>query len=182
MKIQEKMVDLSLRFPRTTMVLVFILFIGLVITFLFPRLKAMTAGFVFIGLLLLINIGATWFFVSDGLWLRITYPMLQLVLGYIGVISLKYFVTETRKEKVEGESAESNRMLGLSFQNQGMLDMAYDKLRKVPVDDEMKDILYNLALDFERKRQLNKAASVYEYIEQQLEMVNNNLLLLDQAD
>jgi serine/threonine-protein kinase len=29
----------------------------------------------------------------------------------------------------------------------------------------LKDLLYNLALDFERKRQFNKAASVYEYIE-----------------
>ncbi|MBU3948836.1 MAG: serine/threonine protein kinase, partial [Proteobacteria bacterium] len=32
--------------------------------------------------------------------------------------------------------------------------------------DQMKDILYNLALDYERKRQFNKAASVYEYVEE----------------
>ena len=56
-------------------------------------------------------------------------------------------------------------MLGLSFQNQGMLDMAFDKFRRVPINDEMKDILYNLALDYERKRQFNKAAAVYETIE-----------------
>jgi len=35
----------------------------------------------------------------------------------------------------------------------------------VPVDSQMKDVLYNLALDYERKRQFNKAASVFEYIE-----------------
>jgi len=29
----------------------------------------------------------------------------------------------------------------------------------------MKDVLYNLDLDYERKRQFNKAASVFEYIE-----------------
>ena len=57
-------------------------------------------------------------------------------------------------------------MLGLSFQSQGMLDMAFDKFRRCPLDGEMKDILYNLALDFERKRQLNKAAAVYEHIEE----------------
>jgi serine/threonine-protein kinase len=45
-----------------------------------------------------------------------------------------------------------------------MLDMAFEKFRKVPIDDGMKDTLYNLALDFERKRQLNKAVSVYEHI------------------
>ena len=33
------------------------------------------------------------------------------------------------------ESAESNRMLGLAFQGQGQLDMAFDKFRKCPLDD-----------------------------------------------
>jgi serine/threonine-protein kinase len=95
----------------------------------------------------------------------VTYPVLQLILGYIGVVSIKYFVTETSKEKIEVESAETNRTLGLSFQGQGMLDMAFDKFRRVPMNDGMKDVLYNLALDYERKRQYNKAASVFEYIE-----------------
>ncbi len=145
--------------------LLMILFLGLMITFVFPRLKAMIASIFFILLLTVLIGGSTYFFVSKGLWVRITYPLMELILGYIGVISIKYFVTETSKEKVEGESAETNRMLGVSFQSQGMLDMAFDKFRRVPVDDEMKDVLYNLALDFERKRQFNKAASVYEYIE-----------------
>ncbi len=142
-----------------------ILLVGLVITFVLPRLKALIAGLVFVALLFLLVGGSIFFFASKGLWVEVTYPLLELILGYIGVISIKYFVTETGKEKVEGESAETNRMLGLSFQSQGMLDMAFDKLRRVPVNDEMKDILYNLALDYERKRQYNKAASVFEYIE-----------------
>ena len=142
-----------------------ILLMGLIVTFLLPRLKALHAGIVFCALLLAVGGGAVFGFSSQGLWLRTVYPLLELVLGYIGVVSIAYFLTEARKEKVEGESAETNRMLGLSFQSQGMLDMAFDKLRRVPVDDQMKDILYNLALDYERKRQLNKAAAVFEYIE-----------------
>jgi serine/threonine-protein kinase len=55
-------------------------------------------------------------------------------------------------------------MLGLAFQGQGQLDMAFDKLKKVPLDDQLMDTLYNLALDFERKRQFNKAQSVFEYM------------------
>lgn len=145
--------------------LLMILFIGLIITFLLPRLKALYAGILFWALIAGLIGGASVLFVRYAWWIGITYPLLQLVLGYIGVVSIQYFVTETGKEKIEGESAETNRMLGLSFQNQGMLDMAFDKFRRVPVDDQMKDLLYNLALDFERKRQLNKAASVYEYIE-----------------
>ncbi len=142
-----------------------LLVLGAIITFILPKLKALWAGITFLLLVSLMTGGAAYFFVLKGFWVRIAYPLFLLIIGYIGVITLSFFVTETRKDKVEGESAESNRMLGLSFQSQGMLDMAYDKFRRVPVDDEMKDILYNLALDFERKRQINKAARVYEYIE-----------------
>ncbi|MCP4372896.1 MAG: CHASE2 domain-containing protein [Deltaproteobacteria bacterium] len=145
--------------------LIIMFVLGIVITFLMPRLKAMFAGMTFIILLILLIGGSGYLFITKGMWVSTTYPVMQLLFGYIGVISLSFFTVETKKEKVEGESAESNRMLGLSFQSQGMLDMAFDKFRKVPVDNEVKDILYNLALDYERKRQLNKAAMVYEYIE-----------------
>ena len=140
-------------------------FIGLVVTFLLPRLRAMPASLLFIILLLGLITGAGYFFLYRGMWITTSYPLVLLVFGYIGSVSLKYFVTEAKKEKVEGESAETNRMLGLSFQSQGMLDMAFDKFRKVPVDKSMKEVLYSLAQDYERKRQFNKAVSVYEYIE-----------------
>ncbi len=149
----------------STAELLMILILGVAITCVFPRLKAVVAGGTFVGLLALLIGSATYLFVSRGLWVGVTYPVLELVCGYIGVVSLKYFVTEVDKEKVEGESAETNRMLGLSFQSQGMLDMAFDKFRRVPVDEGMKDVLYNLALDYERKRQFNKAVAVYEHIE-----------------
>jgi serine/threonine-protein kinase len=55
-------------------------------------------------------------------------------------------------------------MLGLAFQGQGQLDMAFDYFRKVPLDDTVMDNLYNLALDFERKRQFNKAEAVFSYM------------------
>jgi serine/threonine-protein kinase len=46
-----------------------------------------------------------------------------------------------------------------------MLDMAFEKFRKCPVEDEaIKESLYNLGLDFERKRMFNKAVAVYEHI------------------
>jgi serine/threonine-protein kinase len=142
-----------------------ILVIGLLITLVLPRMKAMMAGAAFLVFALLLIGSSIFLFKSKGLWIQITYPFLQLVIGYIGIVTINFFVTEAGKEKIEGESAETNRMLGLSFQSQGMLDMAFDKFRKVPVDEEVKDLIYNLGLDYERKRQYNKAASVYEYIE-----------------
>ncbi|MDY6822939.1 MAG: serine/threonine-protein kinase [Thermodesulfobacteriota bacterium] len=143
-----------------------ILILGAMITFLFPRTKAVFAGSTFVMIVFVMIGGALFFLAAKGLWIDVVYPLLLVIFGYIGIVTINYFVAETGKEKVEGESAETNRMLGISFQSQGMLDMAFDKFRKVPMDDEMKDLLYNLGLDYERKRQLNKAASVYGYIEQ----------------
>ena len=42
--------------------------------------------------------------------------------------------------------------------------MAWDKFRQVPIADAVMDNLYNLALDFERKRQFNKAEAVFRYM------------------
>jgi len=39
-----------------------------------------------------------------------------------------------------------------------------DKFRKLPPDESVLDLIYNLALDFERKRQFHKAAAAYDYI------------------
>jgi serine/threonine-protein kinase len=55
-------------------------------------------------------------------------------------------------------------MLGIAFQSQGQLDMAFEKFRKCPLDDQVMEAMYNLALDFERKRQFNKATGVYQYM------------------
>jgi len=146
--------------------LMMILMVGGLLILVLPRLKAHVSAAAFV-LLLAMFVGIPFYlFISHGIWIQIICPLLQLIFGYIGMVSIKYFLTETRKEKIEVESAETNRMLGLSFQSQGQLDMAFDKFRKVPMDNEMKATLYNLGLDFERKRQFNKAASVYEYVEE----------------
>ncbi len=86
------------------------------------------------------------------------------------VLSVKEIVAR-EKSMVETarDSIETNRMLGLSLQSQGMLDLAFEKFRKCPIDDTMRDLLYNLALDFERKRMINKSINVYEHILREVE-------------
>jgi serine/threonine-protein kinase len=84
--------------------------------------------------------------------------------GHALLTTKRFLVTEKGKEKADVESAESNRMLGLAFQQQGQLDMAFDKFRKAPLNEEVMENLYNLALDFERRRQFNKAESVFRYM------------------
>ena len=143
--------------------LALLLAVGLFIMFALPRLKAL-AGLV-LSLMLLVGMTAagTYLFVN-GHWVKVAYPSILLGLGYLVVISKRFFVTEKGKELVEASAIETNKMLGLSFQGQGMLDLAFEKFRLCPVDDNMKDTLYNLALDFERKRQFAKAAAVLEHV------------------
>ncbi|MEP6790937.1 MAG: serine/threonine-protein kinase, partial [Ramlibacter sp.] len=87
-----------------------------------------------------------------------------LVIGHLALTTKRFLMTETGRIKADEESAETNRMMGLALQGQGQLDMSFDRFRRVPMSDAVMDNLYNLALDFERKRQFNKAQAVYEHM------------------
>lgn len=104
--------------------------------------------------------------VSAALWLKLMIPLVLLVIGHIAMTVKRLRVTERLRLSSELEGAESNKMLGLAFQGQGQLDMAFDKFRKCPVDDSLMDALYNLGVDYERKRAFGKAYAVYQYMAQ----------------
>ena len=140
------------------------LLIALYIILMLPRLNA-GMGFA-VSAALLAAILATHFAFMAGklMWIQLMASAVLLVIGHILLTTKRFLVTERGKVKSDLDSAESNRMLGLAFQGQGQLDMAFDKFKKVPLDDAVMDNMYNLALDFERKRQFNKAHAVYEYM------------------
>lgn len=144
--------------------LALIVLTGLFTAFLLPRLKAGTGAILAGGMFAALLGAGVFLFTSKSLWLKIMYPAAVLLIGYVFVITKRFFLTEKKKELIEVSQIETNKMLGLSFQGQGMLDLAFEKFRLCPIDDNMKDTLYNLALDFERKRQYNKAVAVYEHI------------------
>lgn len=138
--------------------------ITLYLMFLMPRLGAgVGAGVSLVLFLTLLGVG--YYMVSAAeTWLRLATPATLLLVGHMVLTTKRFLVTERGKEKVESASFEDNKMLGLSFQAQGQLDMALDKFRKIPMDDSVADLLYSLAMDFERKRQFGKAGSVYDMI------------------
>ncbi|WP_436286629.1 CHASE2 domain-containing serine/threonine-protein kinase [Solimonas terrae] len=142
-------------------------FVGLLLylAFVVPRMKATLAALV--SLILIVALVGTQIglMVSHAIWLQLTIAAVFLALGHAFMTVKKFNITERLKQTSDVEGAESNRMLGLAFQGQGQLDMAFEKFRRVqPVDDRLLDLIYNLALDFERKRQFNKAESAYQYI------------------
>ncbi len=141
-----------------------LLFVALYIMLLLPRLSAVV-GFVISGMLLLaIFISHYIMMTTQGMWLQLMMPALLLGGGHFLLTTKHFFMSEKGKARLDIESAESNRMLGLSLQGQGQLDVAFEKFRKLPLDKSALELLYNLALDYERKRQFNKAKSVYDYM------------------
>jgi CHASE2 domain-containing sensor protein/tRNA A-37 threonylcarbamoyl transferase component Bud32 len=114
------------------------------------------------GLIFLVFLTSAIFFIAFNTWFKTIYIILPLVLVYV-IIMGKDFIYAS-KSGMSKEAIETNRMLGISLQGQGLLDLAFEKFRKCPLDDEMRDIIYNLGLDYERKRMINKAISIYEYI------------------
>ena len=143
--------------------LAFLMVAGYLIAVL-PRLKARPAALVTLAFLVAVFAMHFALMMSGGIWIQLMMPATLLLVGHLLLTTKRYIITEAGKQKSDVESAESNRMLGLAFQGQGQLDMAFDKFRKVPFDAAVMDNLYNLALDFERKRQFNKAQAVYEHM------------------
>ena len=140
------------------------LLVGAYLIALLPRLKAgpaliISAG-VFVALIALHFV----MMISAAVWMQLMLPAMLLLAGHAALVSKRFIAAEAGKEKSDESSAESNRMLGLAYQGQGQLDLAWDKFRQVPLSDALLDNLYNLALDYERKRQFNKAESVFRYM------------------
>lgn len=141
---------------------VFLIAIYLIVVL--PKLKAAMAFSITSFLTLVMLLTHYVLMTQQSWWVQLMLPVVMLLTGHLLLTTKHFLLTERGKLKSDFESAESNRMLGLSFQGQGQLDMAFEKFRKIPIDKSVMELLYNLALDYERKRQFNKAGSVYTYI------------------
>lgn len=141
-----------------------LLLVGGYVAWLLPRLSA-GAGALGTAVLLVTAVFAEYGLLSAaGMWVKLVLPALVLLTGHVGLTTKRFLMTEAGKVKSDEESAETNRMMGLALQGQGQLDMAFDRFRRVAPSDALLGNLYGLAQDFERKRQFNKAQSVYEHV------------------
>lgn len=142
-----------------------IILFGVYLAVVMPGLRVKSSAIALL-IILLVWIGAGLYLLfSYGYWIKIVHPSLLLLLGYIIIFSKGYFFTGKTKEQIDTYGIETNTMLGLFFQSQGMLDVAFEKFRDCPVeDDKVKELLYNLGLEFEIKRMFDKAITVYDHI------------------
>lgn len=137
--------------------LYFTFFLWLVV----PRLPKRIVLFLMGSFVLVWIAGATILLVNVGWWLQLTPPLLLTGFG----LSLLYFtqLMAERREKLN----VLNRSLGKMLQEKGMLDEALDKYQACPpTDATARDLIYNLGLDFERKRRFGQAIRAYEYLAQ----------------
>jgi len=143
-----------------------LLFIGLYLIFLLPRFTqrvAMLAS----GLLALVLIAGGWVTLSSyALWIQVFSAALLLITGH-ALLLIKHALGSSSKRLQRQSVAsldETNRMLGLSFQSQGMLDKALEKFMVCRFDEQMAQLFYDLAHTFERKRHFKQAVAAYTHI------------------
>jgi serine/threonine-protein kinase len=139
--------------------------VALYLIFVLPRFRFWT-GFVTSLMLLFIMINLyLGLMIIQAMWLPLMLPTAALLTGALA-IALKRKIEEAH-QRTEAHLYESNLTLGQHLQAQGNLDQAFEKYRECPINSTLLDRLYNLGLDYERRRQFSKAERVFEYINQQ---------------
>ncbi len=108
---------------------------------------------------------------AEWVMLRYTGQWVPLLLGASGALAGTAALAVQRAGSpsridvgASAEAAETHRMMGLALHGQGQLDMAFERLRKVPPSEAVMENLYHLAQDFERKRNFAQAKAVYGHI------------------
>ena len=147
---------------KTFEVIVFIV----VLLYLFlavPHFSTTITAFVNLFLITVLIAINQYFLIVEHVWIQIAATIFVLFFGHILFASYHYL--SSGKRKFLAESADSIRMLVTALQSQGQIDMAMDKLRSIPkTDASVLGLAYEIAQDYESKRQYGKAISTYEYI------------------
>ena len=101
---------------------------------------------------------------QKGLWLKVVYPCLALVAPFALVVAHRLTTSEKETRDVGAEKVENQKLLGLSFQEKGMLDMALATFNKLPFTEDMKLVYLHLGLDYENRGHRDKAFLVYKKV------------------
>ncbi len=126
------------------------------------RIRLVTGLAISAVLMILLFNAEIFLLITENIWIKLMAPMLQLSVGLTLIATKRLF--QERLAGWQTETADSNKMLGLTLQSQGQLDMAFEKFRKLPLNKTAMDLFYNLGLDYERKRQFAKAGSVFRHV------------------
>ncbi len=139
-----------------------IVLVGLYLMLVPGRLRLNTAFFLSMFLVLMIFNAHFLLMSVKSMWLPMMSAVALLLIGQLVLGTTQ--LLGRRLHGLQDDLSSVNRQLGLSLQAQGYLDQAFEKLRHTDIDESVLGHLYNLGLDYERKRQFNKAGAVFKYI------------------
>jgi CHASE2 domain-containing sensor protein len=157
-----------------------ILIIGAFGSLFFPRMGQLGRLGLTLALVALIFGTAFALLAMMGVWLKSVY--------IAGCIFTLYIIVSASQLAASGwvsmGSTEVDRAVGLAFQKEGLLDLAFGKFRQLPMDDETKLLLYNLGIGYEAKQMTRRALSVYKYIRAKgsFKDIDARILKLTEAD
>ncbi len=136
-----------------------LLYFTIILLLLTPRLSNLAGALTLTLFLLAWLAGVSGALILFGFWLNASPPFLLVLLGFPLV---QWNRSRSTRQNID---QETNKMLGLSYQEQGQLDLALEKfLLFSPYDPASKELLYNLGLEFERKRMPQKALAAYRHL------------------
>ncbi len=101
---------------------------------------------------------------SMHLWVQLITPAIAVLAGYLLYLVAELISRANVKAAGAKDPTANLRTLGQTFQRQGQLDLAFETYRRCPLDAPTMELLYYLGMDFERRRQYQKAAAVYNHI------------------
>lgn len=114
-------------------------------------------------LLIVLTLGLGFYvFAVMGIWFRTAQ-----IAGCIAVIALFTSVAQwVRSQRTNVKSFEMNKALAMALQKEGLLDLAFEKFQGLPLNEEIKQRLFDLGVEYEDKRMIVKALTLFEYLRQ----------------
>ncbi len=94
--------------------------------------------------------------------LDLAMPVVALLSGHFALGAKQYL--SDRYHHFRQTLSDLNRQLAEAWRAQGRLDAAFERLKQCEPDQRVLDQLYDLGLDFERRRQFAKAQSVLRHL------------------
>lgn len=120
----------------------------------------------------LIFIGTALFFLALDYWVMnhwsVTLNLVPHVVALLASWGMLWALGSQRSSPKHAASPaismDTLKTLALTLHGQGQLDLAYETLRRCQPNRDTLDLTYRLAADYERRRDILKAAQVYRYI------------------
>lgn len=140
------------------------LLLALYLSLLVPALRLFTAVMLSLVLLLVLTMAQLGVFLARGEWLWLTASAGYLLLGHAAMMPVA--VTRHRRQR-DGRALEATRLALAEYQfGEGDLSATRKTVAENRTTDELLDLLYRVALAYEKRRQYPAAAETLEAVRQ----------------